>query len=196
MYIEGCRRRLGSAMLLGRTERIRHIAKVVGILPLWVVHLVELPEHSEEVGLPASEEIKDYFPCAPQRCKAEVLTIQHGLGLDQFRVKLPYGKACGQDGVLNIKKSVIERGELTCLSVPGLRPWVWGVDREMDDLRYADSPFPYEAKPFLIPVGIGDDVDGDSQTELASHIQSRQILMSSDAFAMHTQCIFVECFQT
>src|SRR5438128_10353622 len=94
--------------------------------------------------------------------------------------------------MLDIEEAVVERGELTSLCMPGLRAWIWRVDGEMHDFRHAGGPVLDEAKMRLIPVRIGNNVDGDDQSELARHFQGLHILIESDTLAVQSQRLLVQ----
>src|SRR5712692_10247934 len=97
--------------------------------------------------------------------------------------------------MLDIEEPVVEGGELTRLCMPGLRTWVRRVDGEMHDFRHAGGPFLDEAKMRLIPVRIGNNVDGDVQAKLTRHLQGLQILIEGDTLAVQSQRLLVQRFE-
>src|SRR5437762_13390639 len=60
---------------------------VIGQLKFWVIYAVELPEHTDEIGLTPKQLADNYTRALAQRRPAQVLVGENPLCIDEFFVK-------------------------------------------------------------------------------------------------------------
>jgi hypothetical protein len=191
-------------LAVGRRDRrrrhgLRHqvpgLLLVLGVLPVRVVDIVELPDHLREVGLAAQQLAADDSSGLGERRHAEVLPGEHRLRLDQFLVELPQRQPGGQHGVLHVEQPVVERGQVAGLGKPRLGAWVGGLHGDVDDLRDAHRPLAHEGEARLVPVRIGDDVDRHAQPHGAGYLKRLVVDLGGAALAELPQALLIECLK-
>src|SRR5215469_17368078 len=82
--------------------------QMLRVLAVGVVHLVELPDHPGEVGLPADQLPRDDAGGLGKRRRAEVLASQDRLSLYQLSVEAAQRQPGREDGVLHVKEAVVQ----------------------------------------------------------------------------------------
>src|SRR5437868_15034367 len=100
------------------THRVLQRLEVIVVLPLARIDASELPEHAEEVRLTAQREPQGERCRGAKSSNAEVLAVQHGLGLHQLLVETVERQSRGEDRVLDVEEAVVERGEAPRLGLP------------------------------------------------------------------------------
>ena len=168
---------------------------MVGVLPVLVDHLGELPEHVDVVGLPPHEGAHGREAVLGDGAPAEVLAVQDLLRLHQLGVELVEGHAGGQHGVGDVEEAIVARGEPTRLREPDLRAGIGRGHGQVDDFRHRHGPFADDLEATLVPVAVGDDVDGDHQPELPRDLQRLEILPRCHALAVELERFLVEGFE-
>ena len=81
---------------------------------------------------------------------------------------------------------------MTQVSVPGIRR----VDADVHHFRHVHAPVAHHAEAFLVPVRIGDDVDGNIYAQRAGELQSLEIATQRDAFAELAQAVLIDRLDT
>src|SRR6188508_3723085 len=100
-----------------------------------------------------------------------MLLVQDLLCLDQFRVKLRERHLRRHHGMLNVKEAVIPSVELAGFREPTLGAGVWSIDADIDDLRDFQTPLPDDFESLPVPIRIGDEIDGDSDSHGSSEFE-------------------------
>src|SRR3989442_240919 len=90
---------------LRRAHRVLQRLEVIAVLPVARVDASEFPEHADEVRLTAQREPQGEPRRGAERGDAEVLAVQHGLGLHQLLVvrRRGFDVAC-------LQRSLLRRG--------------------------------------------------------------------------------------
>src|SRR5439155_917700 len=65
----------------------------------------------------------------------------------------------------------------------------------LDDLGHAQRPLAHDGEAPLVPVGVGDDVDGHGEVQLARDLERLEVLARRHALAMGLQPFLVERLQ-
>ena len=179
----------------GRREQVLDLALVLAVLPVGVVDLVELPDHPDEVGLPVQQLPGHDAGGLGQRRHAQVLAGQHRLGLDQLLVEPVQRQPGRQHRVLHVEQAVVEGGQPAGFGEPGLGARVGRLHGDVDDLRHAHRPVPDEREPRLVPVRVGDDVDGHAQPHGPGHFQRLVVDLRRGPLAERLQPVLVQRLQ-
>src|ERR1700730_1611235 len=74
---------------------------------------------------------------------------------------------------------------------PGLSARIGRVDADIHDLGHIHAPVAHDAEALLIPIRIGDDVDGDADAERTGELKRLEILAERNALAKFLQAVFV-----
>src|SRR5207237_439968 len=177
---------------LRRTHRVLQRLEVIAVLPVARVDASKLPEHADEVRLTAQREPQGEPRRGAERGDAEVLAVQHGLGLHQLLVEALQRQAGGEDRVLHVEEAVVERGEAPRLGVPDVRARVRGRYRQVHDLWHRHRAIAHDGELPLVPARVGDDVDRDGETDLPRHFESAKVLVGRDALAVELEAFLVQ----
>ena len=165
---------------------------MIAVLPLGVVDRAEFPQHLQVVRLAAGQRADEGTAVAGQRAPAEVLAVEHGLRLHELLVEAMQRQARRQHRVLDVEQAVVVRGELAGLGQPRLGAGVRRCHREVHDLRHGQRPVAHSGEAGLVPVGVGDDVDGHGEAQLARDFQRLHVGVGGDALAVALERLGVE----
>ena len=177
------------------THRVLQRLEVIVVLPLARIDASELPEHAEEVRLTAQREPQGERCRGAESSNAEVLAVQHGLGLHQLLVETVERQSRGEDRVLDVEEAVVERSEAPRLGVPDLRARIRRRDGEVHDLGHRHRPIAHDRELPLVPARVGDDVDRDGETDLPRHFEGAEVLVGRDALAVELEAFLVQRFE-
>ena len=67
--------------------------------------------------------------------------------------------------------------------MPQLGAGIWRADADVDDLGDLQAPFANDAETVAIPVGLGDDVNGDIDAERTGEFERLEVLSQGHALA-------------
>src|SRR5271169_541579 len=95
----------------------------------------------------------------------------------------------------NVVKPIVAGGQHALLGEPAFSPRIGRVDAEVDHLGDFETPFAYDAKALMIPVGIGDQIDRDDQAERAGEFQRLKTAPERDALAVFLESLLVDRLQ-
>src|SRR5215208_1106247 len=100
----GCRRRR-------QIDFVFYRLPVIGKLQVGAIDAVKVPDHSEEICL-STQQVSRNDSCAlPQTLPAQMFAGKHALRLDKLLVKFREWQLRRQYCVLDVKQTVIARGE-------------------------------------------------------------------------------------
>src|SRR5271154_392178 len=92
----------------------------------------------------------------------------------------------------DVVKPIVAAGQHTLLGKPTFGPRIGRVDAEIDDLGDFETPFAHDAKALVVPVGIGDQIDRDDQTERPGEFQRLETAAERHALAVSLQTLLVD----
>jgi hypothetical protein len=179
----------------GLRKPVADLLQVLGELPVGVVDLAELPDHPGEVGLPVGDLPRDDPRGLGQRRHPEVLAGQHRLRLDQLLVEAVQRQPRGQHRVLHVEQPVVQGGQPPGLRQPGLGARVGSLHGDVDDLRHRQRPLPDELEPRLVPVRVGDDVDGHAHPHGPGQLKRLVVYLGRGLLAERPQSFLIERLQ-
>src|SRR5271170_4433647 len=118
--------------------------------------------------------------------------IERPLCRDQLLVEFGKGQPGRHHRMCDVVKPIVAAGQHTLLGEPTFGPRIGRVDTEIDDLGDFETPFAHDAKALVVPVGIGDQIDRDDQTERPSEFQRLETAAERHALAVSLQTLLVD----
>ena len=94
--------------------------------------------------------------------------------------------------MLHVEEPVVVRGQLALLREPGLGAGIRRGDGQVDDLWNGQRPVAHGGEPCLVPVGVGDDVDGHGQAQSPGDLQRLHVGIGRHALAMPLERLGIE----
>src|SRR5206468_6357623 len=83
-------------------------------------------------------------------------------------------------------------GDAPRLGAPGLRARIRRVDRDVHDLRDLQTPLADDREALAVPLGVGDQVDGDLDAERARELERLEGVAERDALSVLAQALLVD----
>ena len=85
---------------------------------------------------------------------------------------------------------------MSLLRQPAFRPRIGGINAYVDDFGHLQTPLANGSETFLIPVWIGDDVDGNLNAKRVASLQRLEVPADRDPLAELAQAFIVDCLDT
>ena len=121
-----------------------------------------------------------------------MLPVEDPLGLHQLLVEALERQPGRQHRVLDVEEPVVPRRQLARLGEPRLGARIGRAHRQVDDLGDAQRPLPDHREAALVPVRVGDDVEGNGEAELARDLERLEVLVGSHPLPQQLEPLLVE----
>ena len=159
------------------------------------IELVEQIKAFEKIRVAAQQLPGDDAGRRIGRPPAGEFAVKRALRRHHLLVKFGERQAGRHHRVLNVVKPIVAAGQNPLLGQPAFGPRIRRVDADIDDFGDVEPPFAHHAKALVVPIGVGDQVDRDDQSERAGEFERLEVAAGRGSLAVALEAVLVDRFE-